>query len=128
MGLFSVFERNEHNKKKSHLKNLVEMALADGNIDAIELKLLKDICTKLEMSESDIEEIRKHPESIKFTPPSSEKAKIRQINELVKMMIADKKIEENEVKLCKSLAVKLNLIPNIVDDLIELHVGGVKPK
>lgn len=126
MGLFSVFDRNEHNKKKSHLKNLIELALADGNIDDVEIKLLMEIASKLDMSAEDIEDIRNHPENIKFTPPSSEKAKIRQISELVKMMVVDKKIEPNEVKLCKSLAIRLNLAPNIVDDLIELHIGGLE--
>lgn len=125
MGLFSVFERNEQNKKKSHLKNLIELALADGNIDEVELKLLMDIAAKLDMSAEDIEEIRNHPEHVKFYPPSSDKAKVRQISELVKMMIADKKIEPNEIKLCKNLAIKLNLAPNIIDDLLELHIGGL---
>lgn len=126
MGLFSVFENNEQNRKKSHLKNLIELALADGNMDDVELRLLKDIAARLDMTMEDIEDIRKYPEHIKFTPPSSDKAKVKQISDLVKMMIADRKIEPNEVKLCKSLAIKLNLAPNIVDDLIELHIGGLE--
>ena len=122
MGLFSVFDNHANDRKKSHLKNLIEIALADGTFDEREKKLIKEIAIKFELTESDIEEIQKHPESVKFTPPSSEKLKIEHLNELVKMIIADNKIEEEEVKVCKNLAIKLNLAPNIIDDLIEMNI------
>ena len=43
-------------------------------------------------------------------------------------MIVDKKIDENEVKVCKNLAIKLNLAPNIIDDLIEMNIKGGQKK
>ena len=122
MGLFSVFDNYANDRKKSHLKNLIEIALADGTFDEQEKALIKEIAIKLELSEKDIEEIRKKPESVKFTPPSSEKLKIEQLNELVKLMIVDKKIDEKEVSVCKNMAIKLNLAPNIIDDLIEMNI------
>ncbi len=122
MGLFSVFDNYANDRKRSHLKNLIEIALADGAFDESEMALVKEIAIKLELTENDIEEIRKNPESVKFTPPSSEKLKIEQLNELVKLMIVDTKIDEEEVKVCKNLAIKLNLAPNIIDDLIEMNI------
>ncbi len=123
MGLFSVFDNHADDRKKSHLKNLIEIALADGTFDEREKKLIKEIAIKLELSENDIDEIQKHPETVKFTPPSSEKLKIEHLNELVKMMMADNKIDEEEVKVCKNLAIKLNLAPNIINDLIDMNIN-----
>jgi len=128
MGLFSVFDNYANERNRSHIKNLIEIALADGNIDADELTLIRDIALKFDLTESDIEEIRKNPEKVKFTPPSSEKLKIEQLNQLVKIMMADKKIEESEVKICRMLAIKLNLAPKIIDDLIDLNIQQEREK
>lgn len=128
MGLFSVFDNYANERNRSHIKNLIEIALADGNIDEKEQKLLKEIALKFDLTEGDIVEIQNNPEKVKFTPPSSEKRKIEQLNELVKMMMVDKKIELSEVKVCKSLAIKLNLAPKIIDDLIEHNLTIAKQK
>lgn len=128
MGLFSAFDKNEKERKKSHLKNLIEVALADGSIDQKELDLIKSIALKLEMTENDVEHIRKNPGKVKFSPPSSDQLKIEQINELVKMIMADRKIDVKEVKICKSLAIKLNLAPNIIDELVEMHIENLRNK
>jgi len=125
MGLLNVFS-SEDGKRKSHLKNLIELALADGSMDDTEMMLLKSIAAKLEMTEQDIEEIKSNPDAVKFTAPSDDQSKIEQMSDLVKMMMVNYEIEEREVKLCKALAIKLNLAPNIVDDLIDFEINGMK--
>jgi hypothetical protein len=37
-------------------------------------------------------------------------------------MIADKQIDEKEVKICKDLALKLDIAPVIVDELIQSSI------
>ncbi len=128
MGLFNTLDNQANDRNRSHIKNLIEMALADGKIDDKELALLKEVALRFDFTEEDIREIQNSVENVKFTPPSSEKLKIEQLNELVKMMMVDKKIEESEVNLCKSLAIKLNLAPAIIDELIDMNVQQLKRK
>ena len=47
MGLFNIFGQNEENKNRSHIKNLLEVALADGKLDHSELDLLISIAGKI---------------------------------------------------------------------------------
>lgn len=118
MGLFSVFSGNEKNKNKSHIKNLLEVAIADGQLDDVELNAIISIAGKYDIPEEEVLAIRDNRQKVEFTPPSSYSAKVKLLEDLVKIMIADKKIDENEVKICKDLALKLNIAPVIVDELI----------
>ena len=119
MGLFNVFQGNEDKKNKSYIKNLLELARADGKLDDSELELVISIAGNFDISKVEVLEIKDNPNSIQFTPPSSYSAKVKLLEDLVKIMIADKEIDEKEVKLCKDLALKLDIAPVIVDELIQ---------
>ena len=118
MGLFSAFYGNEDKKNKSYIKNLLEVAIADGILDESELELVISIASNFDISKEEVIEIKDNPSTIQFTPPSSYSAKVKLLEDLVKIMIADKEIDEKEVKICKDLAIKLDIAPVIVDDLI----------
>jgi uncharacterized tellurite resistance protein B-like protein len=122
MGLFNVFQSNEKKKHKSYIKNLLEVAIADGKLDESELKVIISIAGKFDMTRDEVIAIKDNHPSIEFTPPSSYSAKVKLLEDLVKIMIADKQIDEKEVKICKDLALKLNIAPVIVDELIEKSV------
>ena len=119
MGLFNAFYGNEDKKNKSYIKNLLEVAIADGILDESELELVISIASNFDISKEEVIEIKDNPSTIQFTPPSSYSAKVKLLEDLVKIMIADKEIDEKEVKICKDLAIKLDIAPVIVDDLIE---------
>ncbi len=123
MGLFNIFKQNEEDKNRSHIKNLLEVAIADGNLDDDEFNLILKIAGSYDISEEEVKNIRSNPGSISFSPPSSYSAKVKLLEDLVKVMIVDKTIDENEVKICKDLAIRLNIAPVIVDELIQ---EGVK--
>ena len=116
------FKRNEEAKNRSYIKNLLEVAIADGKIDASELKVILSIAGNFDMTEKDVLSIKDNHTEVEFSPPSSYSAKVKLMEDLVKIMVADKEIDENEVKLCKDLAIKLEIAPVIVDELIQSSV------
>lgn len=118
MSLFSVFNRNEEEKNRSHIKSLIEVAIADGELDESELELIISIAGKFDITRNEVIAIKDNPSEIEFTPPSSYSAKVKLMEDLVKVLMADKKIEEEEIKICKDLALKLKLNSMVVDDLI----------
>ena len=75
MGLFNVFKNYEIDKNKSHIKNLLEVAIADGKLDEIELELVISIAGKFDITKGEVMEIKEIPHEIKFKPPSSYTAK-----------------------------------------------------
>jgi uncharacterized tellurite resistance protein B-like protein len=107
-------------KKMSHVKNLIEVALSDGNIDEEEIVLLLNLAQSLGITQQEIYQIRINPGKVAFTPPFHSKDRFNQIYDLVCMMMVDGQIDENELKLCKDLALKLGYMPLIVEDFIKL--------
>ncbi len=118
MGLFNVFNNNEKNKHKSYIKNLLEVAIVDGDLDKSELELVISTASKFDISKKTVLEIKDNPGTITFNPPSSYSAKIKLVEDLVKIMMADKIVEEKEVRICKEFALKLKISTVIVDDII----------
>ena len=54
MGLFSVFHSNEKKKHKSYIKNLLEVAIADGKLDDSELNVIIKIAANFEMTKDEV--------------------------------------------------------------------------
>lgn len=103
---------------KSHMKNLIEMAAVDGNFDQIEFELLKKIARKNGISESQLNDIRKNPQGIKFELPSNKAERFHQFYDLVHMMSVDNAIHPEEMKLCDLFAVKFGYPKSKSQELI----------
>jgi uncharacterized tellurite resistance protein B-like protein len=103
---------------KSHIKNLIEMAAADNNLDNLEFDLLKDIGKRNGVSERQITEIRQKPEAIAFVVPQDSKEKFTQLYDLVRMMTIDKSVHQEERRLCNVFAVKFGYKRENADELI----------
>ncbi|MEM9857831.1 MAG: TerB family tellurite resistance protein [Bacteroidota bacterium] len=110
-------------KNKSHIKNLIALAMADGKMSQEEEHVLFATAHRLGMSGEELEAIKAHPDSIEFKTPQSYGDKIEQIYDFISLISVDGDIDEQEVKLCRSLALKFDLAPRIIDDLLEKFFG-----
>ncbi len=104
---------------RSHMKNLIEMAAVDGNFDPAESDLLKSIAKRNGISESQLAEIRKNPEGVKFEMPASKEEKFSQLYDLVHMMSIDQNIHDEEIKLCDLFAIKFGYKRGSIKELID---------
>jgi uncharacterized tellurite resistance protein B-like protein len=120
MGLISIMDLLERKKRESHIRNLLEIALADGTFDEEEILLISDIASNYDISREEVDRIRNNPDSISFTPPSSMKARLLQMYDLVELMLADQHIHDKELILCHEFAAKLGVEEDVVDEMIEL--------
>lgn len=111
---------------KSHMKNLIEMAAVDGNFDTVEYDLLKAIAKRNNISESQLKEIRNNPGGIKFEVPTDSKVKFGQLYDLVNMMVIDKSIHPEELKLSEIFAIKFGYDRNRVQELVSTIEGNIK--
>jgi uncharacterized tellurite resistance protein B-like protein len=115
--IISLFKQGK-GTAKSHMKNLIEMAAADGNFDDNEYGLLKTIAKRNGISEGQLKQIRQNPAGVQFELPSDKKEKFHQFYDLVNMMVADKSVHLDEQRLCSLFAVKFGYSKSHVDDLI----------
>jgi len=91
---------------KSHIKNLVEIAMVDSNFDDSEYQLLKKLAKKHKVSKKELNKIQENPADVEFELPADEDEKFEQFYELVRMMTYDGQILEEEVDLCVIFAKK----------------------
>lgn len=103
--ILSLFKQGK-GTARSHMKNLIEMAAADGNFDLIENDLLRKIAKRNNISDAHLKDIHKDPAKVEFMLPADKKEKFTQFYDLVHMMTIDKSIHEEEMKLCNLFAVK----------------------
>ena len=104
---------------KSHMKNLIEMAAVDGNFDDIEYDLLKTIAKRNNISESQLQDIRKNPHDIQFEIPVDAREKFHQLYDLVHMMSIDNSVHSEEMKLCNLFATKFGYAREKAPELIK---------
>lgn len=117
MGLLDIFSSGNE-ERRSHIKNLISVALADGHLAEEEWALLSRVAQRLKMSTEEIQNIRNNPADVQFVVPKKYKEKIRQVNDLVALMMVDGDIDQSELELCKKIALKLDLLPRVVNDLV----------
>jgi hypothetical protein len=123
MGLFEKFkntiESNELKRKKSHLKNLFSIAMADGKLANEEFDLLLSIANKMYLDNSVVQNVIHFPDDIAFFVPNHDREKIDQIYDCVCMALIDGDINEREISMCKLISAKLGYRPVIVDHIVK---------
>jgi hypothetical protein len=118
MDLLKIFKTDHEGIRRSHVKNLLSVAMADGHLDVEEWELLVAIAKVFGLSEEEILNIKEHPETVKFIPPRKYEDKVQQIQDLVAVMTIDDNINKRELDLCKKISLKLDILPQLVDDII----------
>ncbi len=118
--ILSLFKQGKASAH-SHMKNLIEIAAADGHFHEDEYALLKVIANKYGVSESQLSKIKQNPEGVEFEVPEDKEEKFSQLFDLVHMMIADKLVDREELRLCHLYANRFGYpeqqVPELVDSI-----------
>jgi uncharacterized tellurite resistance protein B-like protein len=118
--------KNRDASAKSHIKNLIEVAEADGHFAQVEKELLKSIAKRNGFSEKQISEIHKNLEKIKLEIPQDSKGRFHRFYDLIHMMSIDNEIHEEELKLCSQLALRFGYHRDNVQDLIKSTLSCIE--
>jgi uncharacterized tellurite resistance protein B-like protein len=111
------------------LKNLVVMSAADGSLAEEEISLLFDRCAELGLSEEDLEKaisfaLSSEASLILPTDPKQQEAVLE---DLIRMMAADGRLEESEKRLFALSAAKMGFPSEQLDALIDRLVRRPNP-
>ncbi len=109
----------------SHMRNLIEMALADGKYLTTEDSLLKTIAKKHGVSPKKLLDIQDSPDKIEFHIPEDAGEKFHQFYDLVSMMVVDDHIDSEEVKLCEVFAKKFGYPPDKCPELVDSIAANI---
>ena len=105
---------------KSHIKNLTEMAQCDGHVAPEEVDLMHTIARAHDISLNQVENIQKNLTKIEFELPEDSRSKFRQLYDLIHMMLADKVMHVEEMKLCYQFVGKLGFPAQRAAQMIQL--------
>ena len=132
MGLSDLFNSYDKKKRRSHFKNLFSIARADGNVDRAEMDLVIGLAEKFHMSTEEVTRIIRNPEDIPLITPKTAEERMEHLYDLINVMMVDGRIDEKELFLCKSLALKLGCSEETIDgllrDLIEQAINRIPPE
>lgn len=105
---------------RSHMRNLIEIAGADGNLGTEEQRLLEYVAQRNNISAAELTTIRTQASSVRFEAPRSRDEKFFQLYDLVHMMSVDKDIHPEELRLCEIFAIKFGYRKEVVHEMITL--------
>jgi hypothetical protein len=110
----------------SHLKNLIDVAMADGTVCANERMLLTLIGKRNKVSGNLVNDMLQGKRVIAFEIPLGSDLRFSQLYDLTLMMAADHQFDREELKLCRHLAVKLGYPADITADLIDTLTSNIR--
>ncbi len=126
MGLFSgLFESEEKKRRKSHFRNLVAVAMADGEIDDDETQLLLQLGQKNYLTLAEIQHVLHHPDEVRFVVPANPRQSLDYLWEMVQMMMIDGQIHPREKAFCKGIALRYGFRPAVVDKIVDTIIEGI---
>jgi uncharacterized tellurite resistance protein B-like protein len=111
---------------KSHMRNLIEIAAADGGLGIEEQRLLNYAAQRNNISLQELQEMQRNLSDIRFQIPGSDREKFNQLYDLVHMMSVDKNIHVEEQRLCEIFAIKFGFRKEIVREMIDLIIQNIE--
>ncbi|MEJ1241370.1 hypothetical protein WBG78_24700 [Chryseolinea sp. T2] len=105
---------------RSHMRNLIEIAAADGNLGSEEQRLLEHAAVRNNITAEQLKEIQDNPSLPRFVIPTSNRDKFYQLYDLVHMMSVDKNVHSEEMRLCEIFALKFGYRKEVVREMIEM--------
>jgi len=105
MNIEELYESGERKIDRSHFRNLVMIAKADGAIGADERKLLDRIGAHIGLSAEQIQGIIKNPKQFSSNTPYNREDRFEQMVNLIQMAHLNGSISDNEMAILERVAV-----------------------
>ena len=99
------------------LNVLVHLAESDGHISEEEQKMIIRIGKENGLNPDQVEALIKDPKPLEAMSDLPREAKLELIIDVISLMKIDNKINQQEIKFCESIAVKLGYRAEVVKDL-----------
>jgi uncharacterized tellurite resistance protein B-like protein len=118
--MIGFFEHQYLSYKKNHIRNLLALARADGNMHPKEEKLLFKIGRRYGLKDRQIKSIIDSAEEHTVIIPDNHNDKMNLIYDLLLMIHADEKVVKNEVEFFEDAVKKFGLKKEMVKWLLQV--------
>jgi uncharacterized tellurite resistance protein B-like protein len=107
-----------HQKALDYFKNLYLTAIADRKLAYEETSFLVQVAQQMGITSREASEIMFGNAEQEMTIPDTEQEKLTQLEDIVVMMMIDRKIHEREYNLCLTFAKTIGISQHNLDRLI----------
>jgi uncharacterized tellurite resistance protein B-like protein len=126
--MIGFFEHQYLSYKKNHIRNLLALAKADGNLHPKEEKLLYKIGKRYGLKDRHIKNLLESQEEYTFVIPDNHNDKMNLIYDLLLMIHADEKVVKNEIEFFEDAVKKFGMKKEMVHWLLEIfELKGTPP-
>jgi uncharacterized tellurite resistance protein B-like protein len=120
----SFFEHQKLSFRKNYLRNLIQLASADGHLDESEKTVLYEIGKQRNLKDWQIAELLDDKSPLEVFIPDSFLNKMNLLFDLMKLIYADGVVDEKEVAYIKTILTSFNLSYNVVSELLIIFKNG----
>jgi uncharacterized tellurite resistance protein B-like protein len=114
----------DHEKALAYFQNLYLVAVADEILAKEETSFLVEVSKVMGISARETMQIMSNSKNLDLVIPDTEEEKMIQLEDIITMMIVDRKIHEKEYNLCLRFAEHIGLNKIILDRTIFKVVRG----
>lgn len=126
MNISEHFDHPGKKQNKEYFVHLVRIAKADDIMNNSELKLLHSIGRKLGFTDPEIDKLIETTAKSDYIPPYELSKRFEQVYEIVKMTLADGIVDNQEMRLANSFAVKSGFSESEIPALLVILLSGIK--
>lgn len=120
----SFFEHQKLSFRKNYLRNLIQLASADGHLDDTEKQVLYEIGALRKLKNWQIDELLTDGTHFEVFIPDSFLNKMNLLFDLMRLIYADGVVETQEVAYIKHILSAFNLPPNVIAELLIMFKNG----
>ena len=125
MSLLEYFDYPDRKQDKEHFRDLVQVAVVDGIMNEVELKMLHRMGKNLGLTDPEMDDLVESKEKSLYNPPYELAKRFEQLYDIVKMVLVDGIIDNNEMRLATILAIKSGFTEAEIPDLLSLLIKGI---
>jgi len=126
MSILEHFDHPGKKQDKEHFMHLIQVAMADGKIDDVELKMLQRLGKNMGFTDPEIDNLLESTKKSAYNPPYELSKRFEQLYGIVKMVLADDKIDNTEMRISSGLALKSGFADAEIPALLSLLIKGIK--
>jgi len=128
MSFSDLFDSEFKQRNKGHFSAIVRVALADGVVHPEEKNFLDKLASRLEISETEYEEILNDPLKYPINPPYLHVQRLERLYDLTRMVHVDHHLEDQQEVMLRKLGIALGFTPSNVNYIIAKALSLVDKK
>ncbi len=119
MSFSDLFDSEFKSRNKGHFSAIVRVALADGIVTKEEKDFLNKLSSRLEISESEYEEILENPLKYPINPPYLHSQRLERLYDLTRMVHVDHQLGDKQDVLLRKFGIALGFTPGNVNYIVD---------